>query len=101
MKTLVSEMYSSNKPIAAICHGPWMLCSCKKKGEEDDSDKLVPICHGLRVTSFVAIKDDLENAGAIFVDEAVVNDHNVITSRTPQDLTPFCHEIIAALTSSK
>lgn len=97
MKILVQDMFVSSKPIAAICHGPWMLCSCKKKAA--DSDKLVPLCSGLRVTSFVAIKDDLENAGAEFVDEAVVNDHKVITSRTPKDLTLFCHEIISELTS--
>ena len=89
-------MYAASKPIAAICHGPWMLCSCKKK--EEGSEKLVPLCSGLKATAFVAIKDDLENAGATFVDEAVVSDHKVITSRTPKDLTPWCHAIMAELT---
>ena len=77
----------STKVIAAICHGPWMLCSARVDGK--------PIAAGLKVTSFVAIKDDLINAGGDFVDEAVVCDHKVITSRTPNDLIVFCQKIIA------
>lgn len=52
---------------------------------------------GVKVTSFIAIKDDLENAGAIWVDEPVVNDKNIITSRHPKDLVPFTLEIIKSL----
>ena len=57
-------MFATNKPIAAICHGPWMLCSCKKK--EEGSEKLVPLCSGLKATAFVAIKDDLHCAATLF-----------------------------------
>ena len=49
-----------------------------------------PVAKGVRMTSFVAVKDDLLNAGAEWVDEPVVNCRNMITSRTPDDLTPFC-----------
>ena len=56
-----------------------------------------PVVAGKRATSFVAIKDDLVNAGAEWVDEAVVVDGPIITSRTPNDLTPFCHAIIDAI----
>ena len=90
MLKVVSEMVAAAKPVAAICHGPWMLCSAR------DADG-APVCKGVRVTGFTAIKDDVVNAGGIWCDEAVVNDRNVITSRTPNDLTPFCQAIIAAL----
>jgi protease I len=69
------------KPIAAICHGPWIMASaCNLKGK--------------RVTSFFSIKDDLINAGAQYVDEEVVVDGNLITSRTPNDLVAFVKAII-------
>ena len=90
MLALIVEMNSRKKPIASICHGPWMLCSARLADGK-------PIVNGKRATSFVAIKDDLINAGAVWVDEPVVVDANLITSRTPADLTPFCREIIAAL----
>ncbi|CAD7952604.1 unnamed protein product [Amoebophrya sp. A25] len=90
MKRLVAETLAQKKPVAAICHGPWMLCSAKSESGN-------PVCSGVKVTAFHAIKDDLENAGAIFVDEAVVCDQNIITSRTPKDLIPFTLAIIAAL----
>lgn len=61
-----------------------MLCSAK-------------ILKDVKCTSFIAIKDDVENAGAIYVDEAVVVDKNIITSRTPQDLIPFTQAIIKSL----
>lgn len=70
--------------IAAICHGPWMLCS-------------VGAARGRKVTAFYSIKDDLVNAGAIFLDQEVVRDGNIITSRTPKDLPAFCRAIASAL----
>ena len=91
MKKFVAEMHAAGKPIAAICHGPWMLCSVK------DASSGKPICSGRKVTAFHAIRDDLENAGAEFVDAAVVRDGNLITSRTPKDLTPFTKAIISIL----
>ena len=81
----VREMAESGKVVAAICHGGWMLCSAR-------------VVRGKRVTSFYAIRDDLENAGATWVDEPVVRDGNLITSRVPSDLPAFLREIISALT---
>ncbi|MBC7098742.1 DJ-1/PfpI family protein [Candidatus Bipolaricaulota bacterium] len=57
------------------------------------------VVRGKRVTSFYAIRDDLENAGATWVDEEVVRDGNLITSRVPSDLPAFLREIISALAS--
>lgn len=80
----VREMAEAGKPVAAICHGPWMLCSAR-------------VVRGKRVTSVPAIRDDLENAGATWVNEPVVVDGNLITSRMPQDLPVFTGALIAAL----
>lgn len=80
----VREMDKAGKPIAAICHGGWMLASaCDLKGK--------------KVTSFFAIKDDLVNAGAEYVDQEVVVDGHLITSRTPKDLPIFLKTIIEKL----
>lgn len=76
MVSLVKEMHSKGKIVAAICHAGWMLASAK-------------ILKDLKVTSFFAIRDDLEHAGASWVDEEVVVDGNLITSRTPDDLPAF------------
>jgi len=66
----------AKKPIAAICHGPWLMASvCNLKGR--------------RLTSYFSIKDDLVHAGAIYVDAPVVVDGNYVTSRTPKDLPVF------------
>ncbi|HDD44994.1 MAG TPA: type 1 glutamine amidotransferase [Candidatus Desulfofervidus auxilii] len=81
---LVKKMYQEGKVVAAICHGGWLLCSAK-------------ILNGKTVTGFFAIKDDLENAGAKFIDAEVVVDGNLITSRQPEDLPMFVLEIIRAL----
>ncbi|QAT62420.1 type 1 glutamine amidotransferase [Acidilutibacter cellobiosedens] len=80
----VKEMDREGKLIGAICHGPWMLASCCK-------------LKGKKVTSFISIKDDLTNAGAIFVDKEVVVDGNLITSRTPKDLVLFMKSVINML----
>ena len=80
----VKEMNTQNKPIAAICHGPWMMASCCD-------------LKGRTLTGFFSIKDDLVNAGARYVDEEVVVDGNLITSRTPKDLPAFAKAIIRAL----
>lgn len=78
---LVKELNEQGKIIAAICHGPWMMASCCN-------------LEGKKVTAFYSIKDDLVNAGANFVDEEVVVDGNLITSRTPDDLIAFVKAII-------
>lgn len=82
--SFVREMAQVGKPVAAICHGGWMLCSAR-------------VVKGKRVTSVAAIRDDLENAGATWVDEEVVRDGNLITSRVPSDLPAFLRAILAAL----
>jgi protease I len=81
MVELVKNMHQQGKIVAAICHAGWMLASAK-------------ILKGLKVTSFIAIKDDLEHAGANWVDEEVVIDGNLITSRTPDDLPAFMRAVI-------
>ncbi len=84
MVNLVREACLADKVVAAICHGGWMLASAK-------------ILSGRTVTAFFAIKDDLEHAGATFVDVEVSVDGNLITSRKPDDLPAFLRAIIAAL----
>jgi protease I len=82
MVELVRNAVEMNKIVGVICHGGWMLCSAGVLG-------------GRRTTSFIAIKDDMVNAGAEWVDEEVVQDGNLITSRTPNDLPVFMRTIIA------
>jgi protease I len=80
----VKECDAQNKLVAAICHGPWVLCSAG-------------VLQGRRVTSFFAIKDDVVNAGARWEDSEVVVDRNLVTSRKPDDLPAFCRESINVL----
>ncbi len=80
----VKSVASQGKPIATICHGPWVLISAG-------------ILKGRKATGVVAVKDDMVNTGADFVDEPVVVDENIITSRTPDDLPEFCQAIIAVM----
>lgn len=80
----VRALYESGKVVASICHGGWVLASAG-------------IVKGKTLTSYIAIKDDLIHAGAKFVDEEVVRDGNIITSRKPEDIPAFCREIIRAL----
>ncbi|MBD3305788.1 DJ-1/PfpI/YhbO family deglycase/protease [candidate division KSB3 bacterium] len=84
MVTFVKDVHQAGKVVAAICHGGWMLASAG-------------IIQGTRLTSFFAIKDDLVNAGADWIDQDVVSEKNIVTSRTPRDLPVFCKAIIAAL----
>jgi protease I len=72
----VRHFADAGKPIAAICHAPWMLV------EAD-------VVRGRRVTSYPSLKTDLRNAGAEWVDEPVVVDQGLVTSRTPRDLPAF------------
>jgi deglycase len=88
MVKFVKDMYDGGKLIAAICHAPWMLASAD-------------ILEGKKVTSFFSIKDDLIHAGAEWIDEEVVHDGNIITSRNPNDLPAFCKEIIMSLNNKK
>jgi protease I len=84
MLRLVREMNEAEKPIAAICHGPWVLCSTKA-------------LKGRMATGFFAIKDDMVNAGADWVDEEVVVDGHIITSRRPSDLPAFVVAFMKAI----
>ena len=81
---LVREIFKKGGIVASICHGPWVLISAN-------------IMKGKKTAGFNSIKDDLINAGAIYLDKEVVVDNNLITSRTPQDLPVFLPAIIAAL----
>ncbi len=81
MLKLVRDLSAQGKPVAAICHGPWVLCS-------------TTALKGKKVTCFHSIKDDVTNAGGTYVDQEVVIDGNVITSRTPDDLPAFVVAII-------
>jgi protease I len=81
---LTRECHTRNKVIAAICHGPWVLISAG-------------IVKGKRMTGFVAVRDDLVNAGAEYVDVPALRDGNLVTGRVPDDLPEFCQEIINAL----
>ncbi|MBI1386820.1 MAG: DJ-1/PfpI/YhbO family deglycase/protease [bacterium] len=82
--TLVSEFHSQNKLVAAICHGGWIPISAK-------------VYQGVRVTGSPGIKDDLENAGAIFEDAPVVIDRHFVSSRKPDDLPDFMRGIFQVL----
>jgi protease I len=84
MVKLVKDLFDDQKVVAAICHGGWMLASAD-------------ILEGRTVTSFVAIKDDLTHAGASWVDQEVVVDGKLITSRKPDDLPAFMKAVIEAL----
>ena len=81
---LVRAFAEAGKPVAAICHGPWLLV------EAD-------VIRGKRVTSWPSIRTDLRNAGGDVVDEAAVTDGNIITSRNPDDVPAFTEALAKAL----
>jgi protease I len=81
---LVRECHRQGKLLAAICHGPWVLISAGIMG-------------GKRATGYIAVRDDLVNAGAEYIDAPAVRDGHILTGRVPDDLPEFCQEIIMAL----
>lgn len=83
----VQSMATQKKPIAAICHGPQLLIEAK-------------LVRGKTLTSWPSVRTDLENAGAAWVDQQVVRDDNLITSRGPADLEAFSEAFIEALGSA-
>ena len=84
MVRFVRDLFDRGKVVAAICHAGWMLASAE-------------VLSGRKVTSFFAIKDDLVHAGADWVDQEVVVDGNLVTSRMPDDLPAFMKAILAGL----
>jgi protease I len=81
---LTREFHEANKPIAQICHAGWVLISAK-------------ILQGYTVTSTPGIRDDMENAGAIWVDQEVVVDRNLVSGRRPPDLPAFTKAFVDLL----
>ena len=77
----VRDFVQSGKPVASICHGPWNFV------EAD-------VARGRRLTSWPSVRTDLRNAGAEVVDEEVVTDGNITTSRSPDDLPAFCARLV-------
>ncbi len=84
--SIVREFAESGKPIAAICHGPQLLFSAD-------------VLRGVKCTCYPGLRDDLKNCGGIYLDEPVVMDKNIITSRRPGDLPFFMKKFIEALNS--
>jgi len=79
--SFVRAFVDSGKPVAAICHGPWNLVEADR-------------ARGRRLTSWPSVRTDLRNAGAKVVDEQVVTDGNITTSRSPDDLPAFCERLL-------
>jgi len=80
-REFVRKFDASGKPIATLCHGPWLLASAG-------------LTSGRRMTSWPGVRDDMVNAGATWLDDAVVRDGNWLTSRGPQDLVPFVRALV-------
>ena len=79
--SFIKAFFEAGKPVGAICHAPWTLI------EAD-------VVSGRKITSWASLKTDLENAGAKWVDEEVVTDNGLVTSRKPDDLPAFNEKII-------
>ncbi|WP_336658915.1 type 1 glutamine amidotransferase domain-containing protein [Leucobacter sp. USHLN153] len=82
------DFFSQHKPVGAICHGGWILA---------DADVL----QGRKVTSYASLRTDLQNAGATWVDEEVVVDEGLVTSRTPDDLPAFNSKLVEEIGEGK
>ena len=85
---LIRAFADSGKPVAAICHGPWLLV---------EADLL----RGKSATSWPSIRTDLKNAGANVIEQAAVTDGNIVTSRNPGDVTAFTEAVIALVEKAR
>jgi protease I len=84
----VRDFVEQNKPVSAICHGPWLLAEAG-------------VLKDRKITSFSSIKTDMINAGANWVDQEVVVDQGLTTSRTPKDLPAFCDKMLEEIAEGK
>lgn len=85
---LVKSFLQAGKVVAAVCHGPWLLVEAEA-------------LKGRKATSYKSIRKDVENAGAQWLDQAVVTDRGIVTSRSPQDLEPFVEKIVEEVNESR
>ena len=85
--TFVREMMEADRPVAAICHGPWLLVEAG-------------LVNGRTLTSWPSLKTDIRNAGGEWVDRQVVVDQKLVTSRKPDDLPAFCDRLVTVLASA-
>lgn len=84
----VRDFFNQHKPVAAICHGPWTLINAD-------------VVDGRKMTSYHTLRKDLENAGAKWVDEEVVVDQGLVTSRSPEDLPAFNAKLVEEIKEGK
>lgn len=84
----VRDFFSAGKPVAAICHGPWLVVEAGA-------------AKGRRMTSYPSIRTDVTNAGATWVDESVVTDRGLVTSRSPKDLDDFNAKMVEEFAESR
>jgi protease I len=86
--SFVASFFEAGKPVAAICHGPWTIIE-------------TGAARGRKITSWPSIKTDLKNAGVNWVDEEVVVDRNLVSSRKPDDIPAFNREMIGLFSQAR